>query len=75
VSDPASDLPTLVREGWEFRFTTSEPRLSAHVAEYESLGFEVKLVAVTTVDGPTEHCSPCILGSAPLFGLWVRRKG
>ena len=66
--------PKLVSEGWEFRFTSSEPRLSGHVAEYESLGFEVRLVQVTTDDAPTQSCSPCIEGSAPTFAVWVRKK-
>ena len=74
MTDPADAARDLVAEGFEYRFTASEPKLSDHVAEYTSLGFEVRLVPVTTDESPTEHCEPCIEGSAPVFAVWVRPR-
>jgi len=47
----------LKKYGWTKRFTTTEPRLSEAVAQYEEIGFEVLL---ESVDTSSEACTSCI---------------
>jgi hypothetical protein len=61
-------------EGWEKRTTIGEPKLSEIVAEYESLGFEVRLEPVN-FDELDEKCQKCY-GTHPdkFRTVYVRRK-
>ncbi|MBF0549172.1 MAG: hypothetical protein HQK60_01430 [Deltaproteobacteria bacterium] len=48
----------LTKQGWARQFMTNEPRLSEAVAEYEDIGFEVRLAPVdlTEEDGVCQSC-------------------
>ena len=50
----------LKKEGWEKRFTADEPRLSEAVAQYEELGFEVRLEPVDPLE-MTGECTNCLM--------------
>ncbi len=67
-------LARLVEQGWEFRFTATEPGLSSYAAEYEALGYEVHLEPVSADHAFTGQCGPCA-GGAPLVALYIRRVG
>ena len=47
----------LKKEGWTKRFIMDEPRLSEAVAQYEEIGFEVRL---EPVDTSSEVCTSCM---------------
>ncbi|MBW2262685.1 MAG: hypothetical protein JRG91_11980 [Deltaproteobacteria bacterium] len=64
----------LDREGWEFRFTASDPRLTEHVEEFRALGFDVHLEKLGAHDAPDASCSTC-LEDRPVFAIYVRRSG
>jgi hypothetical protein len=70
VSQPRVDLE---KQGWEYRFTASDPGLTEHVEQFRALGFEVHLERVG-VDGERDaSCSTC-LQDVPVFAIWVRRR-
>ena len=50
----------LKKEGWEKRFTTSEPRLSEAVELYESMGFEVLVLPAAPEDMNEAACDVCV---------------
>jgi hypothetical protein len=49
----------LIKEGWQRRFVTSEPRLSEMVEMYEETGFEVHLEPLPAVEEPDEDSEEC----------------
>ncbi len=65
---------SLPGEGWELRFTASEPRASEYAEEYRALGFEVRLERVNAAgaDMPDASCGSCLSG-VDVFEIWVRR--
>jgi hypothetical protein len=63
----------LERDGWEYRFTASDPGLSVHVEEFNALGFDVHLEKLGTDDVPDASCAAC-LGDRPVFAIYVRRR-
>ncbi len=63
----------LEKQGWEYRFTASEPRLGEHVAEFRALGFDVHLERIGADDAPDASCSTC-LEDRPVFAIYVRRS-
>lgn len=50
----------LKRQGWEKRFTASEPRLSESVELYESMDFEVLVLPATPQDMNEAECDECV---------------
>ena len=62
----------LEREGWEYRFTASDPGLAEHVEEFRALGFDVHLEELGADDVPDDSCSVC-LEDGPVFAIYVRR--
>ncbi len=64
---------TLEREGWEYRFTASQPGLDEHVAQFRELGFDVHLERIQAGDAPDASCSSC-LEDRPVFAIYVRRR-
>ena len=63
----------LKEEGWEKRTTIGEPKLSEIVAEYESLGFEVRLEPVN-LDELDQNCQKCYERNPDKFmTVYVRR--
>lgn len=62
----------LEEQGWQYRFTASDPALSEHVDSFRSLGFEVHLERLARGDAPDASCSTCLDGE-PVFALYVRR--
>lgn len=64
----------LKEEGWEKRTTVGEPKLSKIVAEYESLGFEVRLEPVN-LDELDQKCQKCYGRNPDKFRIvYVRRR-
>jgi len=63
----------LERQGWEYRFTASDPGLAEHVEQFRALGFEVHLERVRADGAPDASCSTCLEG-VPVFAIWVRRR-
>ncbi|OGP53683.1 MAG: hypothetical protein A2Y65_00120 [Deltaproteobacteria bacterium RBG_13_52_11] len=49
----------LIKEGWQRRFVTSEPRLSEMAKMYEETGFEVHLEPLSAVEEPDEDSEEC----------------
>lgn len=63
----------LEAEGWEKKFTASEPRLSESREIYESMGHEVRLEPANT--DPSAGCTTCP-GADPDRNktIWIRKK-
>ncbi len=63
----------LAADGWEKKFTASEPRLSEAKEMYESMGYEVRFEAANT--DPSAGCTSC-LSVAPDRNktIWIRKK-
>lgn len=53
------DFRRLVEQGWEKRFTVSEPRLSEAVELYESMGYEVLVLPATPEELNEAECDAC----------------
>lgn len=50
----------LKKQGWQKRFTASEPRVSEAVELYESMGFEVLVLPATPEDMNEAGCDACL---------------
>jgi len=61
-----------VKEGWEFRFFGSEPRLSEVVALYEELGFQTTVVKASPDN--CDGCAECFTDlNNPVMIVYTRR--
>ena len=67
----------LAGQGWIRQNTINEPRLGELVAEYRSLGFEVRLEPIDTAHCNQDGCAACFEapGAAELFRTIYTRRG
>lgn len=63
----------LQRDGWEKRFSASEPRLSEARELYRSLGYEVLVLDAVPLDLNEEECSAC-LNQTEVKTLYTRKQ-
>jgi len=64
----------LKKEGWIKRTTIDEPRLSAIVDEYKTLGFEVRLEPLN-LEELNEDCRRCYANNADKFKtVYIRKR-
>lgn len=56
----------LAKEGWERKFTTSEPKLAEFIKMYQEMGFEVHEEPLTREE-LGQDCGSCFVLAADIF--------